>query len=107
MKRAAVDTSPVIDRWNTSHRPLDAARVLLAEPHRETRQLYREALTLAGCEVFEATDGRDALTQALVRQPTLIITETQLPLIDGATLLGVLDIDSPRAARFDEADAAR
>ena len=31
--------------------------------------------------------------------------EIVVPLIDGATLLGVLDIDSPRAARFDEADA--
>ena len=32
-------------------------------------------------------------------------SEVVVPLVDGATLLGVLDIDSPRAARFDEADA--
>ena len=33
-------------------------------------------------------------------------SEIVVPLIAGATLLGVLDIDSPRLARFDEADAA-
>ena len=32
-------------------------------------------------------------------------SEVVVPLVDGATLLGVLDIDSPRAARFDDADA--
>jgi GAF domain-containing protein len=32
-------------------------------------------------------------------------SEIVVPLIAGGTLLGVLDIDSPRPARFDEADA--
>ena len=32
-------------------------------------------------------------------------SEVVVPLVDGSTLLGVLDIDSPRAARFDDADA--
>src|SRR5580704_15689944 len=32
-------------------------------------------------------------------------SEIVVPLIAGATLLGVLDLDSPRAGRFDEADA--
>jgi len=32
-------------------------------------------------------------------------SEIVLPLLDGARLLGVLDIDSPRIARFDAADA--
>jgi L-methionine (R)-S-oxide reductase len=33
-------------------------------------------------------------------------SEIVIPLLTGATLLGVLDIDSPRSARFDAADAA-
>jgi L-methionine (R)-S-oxide reductase len=33
-------------------------------------------------------------------------SEIVVPLISGATLLGVLDIDSPHPARFDAADAA-
>jgi L-methionine (R)-S-oxide reductase len=33
-------------------------------------------------------------------------SEIVVPLLSGATLLGVLDIDSPRSARFDAADAA-
>ena len=32
-------------------------------------------------------------------------SEIVIPLISGGKLLGVLDIDSPRAARFDDADA--
>ena len=32
-------------------------------------------------------------------------SEIVVPLVAGGALLGVLDIDSPRAARFDEADA--
>ncbi len=32
-------------------------------------------------------------------------SEIVVPLVDGPTLLGVLDIDSPRPGRFDEADA--
>ena len=31
--------------------------------------------------------------------------EIVVPLLEGGTLIGVLDVDSPRAARFDEADA--
>jgi GAF domain-containing protein len=33
-------------------------------------------------------------------------SEIVVPLLDGGTLLGVLDIDSPQPARFDAADAA-
>jgi GAF domain-containing protein len=33
-------------------------------------------------------------------------SEIVVPLLAGATLLGVLDLDSPRLARFDAADAA-
>ena len=32
-------------------------------------------------------------------------SEIVVPMVDGGTLLGVLDIDSPRAGRFDDADA--
>ena len=33
-------------------------------------------------------------------------SEIVVPLLDGAKLLGVLDLDSPKLARFDEADRA-
>ena len=94
MKRAAVDALPLNDRWTIGNHSTAPPCVLIAEPHDETRQLYRQLLTLAGCEVIEASDGRDALTQALVHQPTLIITETRLPLVDGYALCEILRQDS-------------
>jgi CheY-like chemotaxis protein len=68
--------------------------VLVADPDLDTRALYREALHVAGYDVLEACDGRDALATALVRAPSLIITETDLPFIDGYTLCALLRHDS-------------
>jgi CheY-like chemotaxis protein len=55
---------------------------------------YRESLWLAGCEVVDAVDGRDALVKALVRPPTVVIIETRLPVFDGHALCEVLRRDS-------------
>jgi L-methionine (R)-S-oxide reductase len=66
--------------------------------------------------------GRGACGAAATRRQTLIVddvhafpghivcdpasrSEIVVPLVDGARLLGVLDIDSPRVARFDATDA--
>jgi len=66
--------------------------------------------------------GQGACGAAAVQRRTLVVPDVQrfpghiacdaasraeivVPLLDGAALLGVLDVDSPRAARFDEADA--
>ena len=69
-------------------------RVLVADPDADTRALYQTALPLAGCEVIEASDGRDALTKALVQPPALIISEVRLPLVDGYALCEILRRDA-------------
>lgn len=69
-------------------------RILVADADDDTRALYRESLSLAGCDVVDAADGRDALVKALTHRPTLVITETQLPIFDGYTLCEVLRRDS-------------
>jgi CheY-like chemotaxis protein len=69
-------------------------RVLVADSDPDTRALYQTALPLAGCEVVEASDGRDALTKALVQPPTLIISELRLPLVDGYALCEILRRDA-------------
>jgi two-component system chemotaxis response regulator CheY len=69
-------------------------RVLVADADAATRTRYRLALPLAGCEVIEAGDGREALTKALTELPTLIITELRLPLIDGVALCKILRRDA-------------
>lgn len=69
-------------------------RVLVADPDADTRALYQMALPVAGCEVTEASDGREALTKALVEPPSLIISELRLPLVDGYALCEILRRDA-------------
>ena len=69
-------------------------RILVADSDDAARAFYRESLKLTGCEVVDAMDGRAAVIKALVQQPSLVITETRLPLCDGYALCEVLRRDS-------------
>lgn len=73
-------------------------RALVVEADPDTRSLYRAVLEHDGCEVVEATDGRDALTSALVRPPSVVVSELRLPLIDGVSLCEILRRDHATAA---------
>src|SRR2546429_9890949 len=44
---------------------------------------YTRSCALARWDVVEASDGREALTTALVRPPTVVLTDTRLPFLDG------------------------
>jgi two-component system chemotaxis response regulator CheY len=70
-----------------------ALRVLVVDADADTRALYRDALNAVACEVLEASDGRDALTKALVHLPALVITELRLPFVDGYALCEILRRD--------------
>jgi CheY-like chemotaxis protein len=70
------------------------ARILIAESDDDTRMFYCESLRSLRCDVVEASDGRQALVSALSQPPTLVITETRLPLIDGFSLCEVLRRDA-------------
>ena len=69
------------------------ARILVVDPDEDARLMYREWFRTSDCDVVEATDGRDALTKALVHPPALVITETRLPFIDGYALCEILRVD--------------
>ena len=73
--------------------PADSAFALLADRDRDSRQMYSEYLRAACFEVFEAEDGREALAKAISRRPQVIVTETQLPGIDGFHLCELLRAD--------------
>jgi CheY-like chemotaxis protein len=77
--------------------PSDVRRVLVVDADADTRSLYRAVLQAAGCEVLEASDGRDALTIALLSPPTLVMTELRLPNIDGFALCELLRRDPATA----------
>src|SRR5207248_5564467 len=54
---------------------------------------YRNSIQPSGCEIVEASDGRDALAKALGLPPALVITGLTLPLIDGYALCEILRRD--------------
>src|SRR6267142_6849083 len=73
-------------------------RVIIADPDAGARMLYCESFRADGWEIVEASEGRDALVQALVWKASLLITELRLPLVDGYALCQVLRRDA--ATRF-------
>lgn len=77
--------------------PSRVERVLLVDADVGTRSLYEQSFTRVGFDVVPATDGRDALTKALVHPPSLVVTELQLPIIDGFALCEILRRDRATA----------
>jgi CheY-like chemotaxis protein len=80
MHHDTVQTTPTTN----DRRPLaPIPRILVVDGNHDTRELYRHWFQLSGCHVVEASDGRDALTKALVSPPSLVVTEISLPFLDG------------------------
>src|SRR4051812_15183584 len=57
--------------------------VLLAEDFEEARELYRDYLAFSGFTVKTATNGQDAIDQAIALQPDLILMAASMPVLDG------------------------
>jgi two-component system, cell cycle response regulator DivK len=68
-------------------------RALLVDRDRDQLQMYGEYLQRASFDVDEAEDGPEALAKAISRRPGIIVTETQLPGIDGFHLCELLRAD--------------
>jgi CheY-like chemotaxis protein len=79
------------ERTTNAVRPFEPRpRILVVDADDDTRALYREAFQLSACHVVEASDGRDAVTKALVNLPCLVVTAIRLPLLDGYALCEIL-----------------
>jgi CheY-like chemotaxis protein len=63
------------------------ARVLVAEDDDALRELLERTLTSMGYEVHGARDGQAALDQALATRPDLVLTDIDMPRLDGLSLL--------------------
>jgi two-component system cell cycle response regulator DivK len=57
--------------------------VLLAEDFEDARELYRDYLEFSGFTVETATNGREAIDQAIALQPDLILMDASMPVLDG------------------------
>ena len=69
-------------------------KILVADPDAESRGKYAHLLGLLEADIVHATDGRDALVKVLEHRFALLITEAQLPLIDGYALCEVIRRDA-------------
>lgn len=57
--------------------------VLVVDDYRDAREMYAEYLMACGFRVAEAANGVDALTQAGVMRPDVILMDLSLPGMDG------------------------
>jgi CheY-like chemotaxis protein len=74
-----------VDSWR-----LCMARVLIVEDEEPVRNLLRIALEFAGYDVIEACNGLDGLTISHQTDIGLIITDLEMPVMDGITMLSTL-----------------
>jgi CheY-like chemotaxis protein len=76
---------------NTERNPV----ILVVDDDRHVRRMLRHAFEVDGHDVIEAEDGRAALHMVLTRHPDALVTDLQMPGLDGFSLCRVL-----RAAGF-------
>ncbi len=61
----------------------DKKRILIAEDDTEYLDLIRHALTAAGYEIVAYENGQKALDWAMNNRPDLVLTDVQMPKLDG------------------------
>ncbi len=67
--------------------PLD---ILIADDDPAIREMVRTALQLDGHHVLEAPDGQTAWELIVARRPALVLTDIQMPGIDGLELTALI-----------------
>ena len=72
-----------------STRPL----ILIVDDHADARQMYGFALDAAGFRWTDAVSGQDAVTQAHVERPALILMDLTMPRLDGWEAIRQLQAD--------------
>jgi two-component system chemotaxis response regulator CheY len=64
-----------------------SAKILIVEDSRSMRRIVRSALESDGYQVAESEDGRQALNALREVAPHLIITDVNMPEVDGISLV--------------------
>ncbi len=67
--------------------------VLVVEDYDDARAMYCAWLTMDGCRVAEAADGREAVERARQLAPDVVVMDLSLPVMDGRSALAVLRAD--------------
>ncbi len=69
--------------------------VLIADDEPYVLRLLSAALTRAGCQVRTAADGEAALAAVHEQAPDVLITDAQMPRLDGKALCEAIDDELP------------
>jgi CheY-like chemotaxis protein len=72
-----------------------SARILVVEDSRPTRAVVAAHLRKRGYTVDEASDGESGLAHALANPPDLVLTDLEMPRLDGLELLRRLQEQQP------------
>jgi PAS domain S-box-containing protein len=89
---ATLPAPPTPQRW--AHAP----RVLLADDHEVTLQVYADLLRRQGCDVVIARDGLEAVALAQTSRPEVAVLDIQLPGMDGLAAMRQLRAEPALAA---------
>jgi len=68
-------------------------RILVVDDSEVTRAILARTLRRAGFEVLEARDGAEGAMAALREQPAVVVTDLEMPTMDGFPLLRLLKAD--------------
>jgi two-component system cell cycle response regulator DivK len=68
---------------DTLHHQGQMPTVLLVEDTEDNRQMLRKLLEMSGYRVVEAVNGEEAVREASLAKPSIILMDLSLPLIDG------------------------
>ena len=66
------------------------SKILVVEDEENIRLLYKEELQDLGYDVFQASNGREAIKEFDLHRPDLIILDIQLPDIDGIETMNII-----------------
>src|SRR3712207_885887 len=75
--------------------PTRPKRILIVDDDPETRRLYRFLFTTSGLSVEEAEDGLGALRKLKEQPIPLVITDLNMPQMDGIELIRSIRTDFP------------
>jgi two-component system cell cycle response regulator DivK len=93
-----VDGGQTDGRYAWSQGALVTKRVLVVEDNELNLKLFCDLLKAHGYETDAVRDGRDAYGRARAFEPDLIITDIQLPNVNGMELIAELRADEQLAA---------
>lgn len=88
-----IDWNELLSRIQETFRGADLRgreRILVVDDSEATRQVVQQALGAQGFDVLQAKDGDEGIKKALELQPDLIITDYEMPRLDGLQLFQYL-----------------